>query len=134
MFEVVPESSATVRGSTTAVGLSLTGVTVIVNVCGALASIPPLAVPPSSFARRPTVAVPFAFAASVYVSVPLVATVGTRAEQGGLVFDVISKVTIWAALVGGPGADGRRPAGDGLRAGILEDGLVRALGEARVRR
>ena len=47
------------------VGASLTAVTVIVNVGGAVLSTPPFAVPPSSCAVTVTVAVPFAFAAGV---------------------------------------------------------------------
>src|SRR5439155_694104 len=34
-------------------------------------------------------------------------------------------------LVGRPGRDGRRPAGDSLQAAVFEDGLITALGEAR---
>ena len=39
-------------------GASLTGVTLMVKVCGALVSTPPLAVPPSSWMRTVTVAEP----------------------------------------------------------------------------
>ncbi len=46
-------------------GVSLTGVTEIVNVCSGLVSSPPLAVPPLSFASTPIVAVPFASGAGV---------------------------------------------------------------------
>ena len=46
-------------------GASLTAVTVIVKVCVALVSTPPLAVPPSSVIVTVTVAVPLALAAGV---------------------------------------------------------------------
>ena len=46
-------------------GASLTGVTVIVNVCGALVSTPPLAVPPLSWMLTVTVATPNASGAAV---------------------------------------------------------------------
>ncbi len=46
-------------------GVSLTAATAIVSVWGALVSLPPSAVPPSSWARTVTVAVPLAFAAGV---------------------------------------------------------------------
>ena len=46
-------------------GASLTGVTVMVNVCAALVSTPPLAVPPLSCGKLTvTVAVPLASAAA----------------------------------------------------------------------
>jgi hypothetical protein len=46
-------------------GASFTAVTVIVNVCVALASMPPLAVPPLSLSCTVMVAVPLALAAGV---------------------------------------------------------------------
>ena len=46
-------------------GGSLTGVTVMVKVCGAEVSMPPLAVPPSSIKRTVTVALPLALGATV---------------------------------------------------------------------
>ncbi len=49
---------------------------VIVKVCPALVSTPPLAVPPSSCACTVTVADPVAFAAGVKVKVPFAATAG----------------------------------------------------------
>ena len=54
-----------------ATGASFTGVTVIVKVCAALVSAPPLAVPPLSWIWTVTVAVPLALAAGVYVSLPV---------------------------------------------------------------
>jgi hypothetical protein len=56
------------------------GLTVMVNVWAAEASIPPSAVPPSSFRTTVTVAVPFAFGAGVNVSVPSAATAGDQQE------------------------------------------------------
>jgi hypothetical protein len=46
-------------------GASLTAVTLMVNVCPALVSKPPFAVPPLSLSCTVTVADPFAFAAGV---------------------------------------------------------------------
>ena len=60
-------------------GASLTAVTVIVKVCVALVSTPPLAVPPLSWIVTVTVAVPTAFAAGVKVSVPVGLTAGCGA-------------------------------------------------------
>ena len=55
----------------TNVGSSFTAFTVMVNVCVANVSSPPLAVPPLSLSTTETVATPLAFDASVYVSVPV---------------------------------------------------------------
>lgn len=55
---------------------SATGVTVMVKVCGALVSTPPLAVRPVSYAVTVTVALPLAFNAEVKVSVPSAARAG----------------------------------------------------------
>jgi hypothetical protein len=72
-----PESSFTVTfAPLVKLGASFTGVTVIAKVCGALVSDPPFAVPPLSLNVRVIVALPFAFAAGVYVSVPLALTAG----------------------------------------------------------
>ena len=57
-------------------GGSLTPVTVIVNVCGGLVSMPPFAVPPLSWTVRVTIAEPTASGAGVNVSVPLGLTDG----------------------------------------------------------
>src|SRR5207248_2053535 len=62
-------------------GTSLTAVAVMMNVCGAEVSTPPLAVPPSSLATMVTVAVPLAFGASVYVSVPVTPSMAGSAEK-----------------------------------------------------
>ena len=72
-----PESSATVwSGPLAKLGASLTGVTVMVNVCGSLVSSPPLSVPPSSDSVTVTFATPLAFGARAYVSVPFGETAG----------------------------------------------------------
>ena len=63
---VVPLSSSTVWFAPFVNdGTSFTGVTLIVNVCGADVSTPPLSVPPLSCALTVTVAEPLAFAAKV---------------------------------------------------------------------
>src|SRR4029079_18222843 len=86
--------------SSTATGASLTGVIVIVNVWIALVSKPPLAVPPSSWIRTLTVAVPLAFSAEVYVSVPLAATAGWLLKRALLLF-VTMKSTAWLDSLAG---------------------------------
>src|SRR5262245_25018140 len=68
-------------------GASLTALTVIVKVCGALVSWPPLAVPPLSCRRTVTVALPFAFAAGVYVSVPVADTAGNTPNNASLLVE-----------------------------------------------
>ncbi len=73
-------------------GASFTGVTLIVKVCAALVSMPPLAVPPSSCARTVTVAEPFALRAGVNVNVPFAATAGC-AENSPLLSLVTMKST-----------------------------------------
>ena len=61
-----PASSSTVWSAPfVKLGASLTAVTVIVKVCAALVSTPPLAVPPLSCSVTVTVAVPLALAAGV---------------------------------------------------------------------
>ena len=62
------------------VGGSFTGVMVRVKALVAR-SMPPLSVPPSSCATTVTIAVPFALAAGVKVSVPLEFTVGSTAKS-----------------------------------------------------
>ena len=62
-------------------GVSLTGLTVIVKLCSGDALTPPLRVPPSSYSRTVTVAVPYASAAGVYVSVPSAAMAGCTANS-----------------------------------------------------
>ena len=49
------------------------------------------------------------------------------AENSALLLFVTMKFSVWPALVRRPGADRRRPAGDGLRARVLEHRLIGAL-------
>jgi len=61
-----PASSFTAGGSwAVKTGTSLTAVTLMAKVCGALVSMPPLAVPPSSIRVRVILALPLASAAGV---------------------------------------------------------------------
>src|SRR5918996_4776005 len=83
-------------------GASFTKATVIANVCGALVSTPPFAVPPSSWARTVTVAEPCAEGAGVKVSVPSTATAGCAANRPELSF-VTRNDTDWADSSAGPG-------------------------------
>src|SRR5581483_3510304 len=53
----------------------------MVKFCAALVSLPPLAVPPASWAVTLIVAVPDWYGASVYVSLPLVSTVGATLKR-----------------------------------------------------
>ena len=62
----------------------------MVNVCGGLVSLPPLAVPPLSTALTVTVADPTASSAGVYVSVPFAATPGCTAKSPGLSFETVN--------------------------------------------
>src|SRR5258705_545642 len=73
-------------------GPSFTGVTAMVNVCGALVSSPTLAVPPPSDSITLTVATPVALAASVYVRVAWAARGGWPLKRALLLF-VTLKVT-----------------------------------------
>src|SRR6059036_1051142 len=84
-------------------GGSLTAVTVMINVCGALVSTPPLAVPPLSLAVTVTVAAPLALGADRYVNVPADDTLGCTAKRPLLLL-VTMKVTICPAATssGGP--------------------------------
>src|SRR5437588_12330692 len=84
------------------VGASLTGFTVIVNVSGADVSTPRLVVPPSSFKRTVTVAVPLAFGAGVKLRSPLRLIAGTDENSEGLLFDT-RKVTACDDSFAGPG-------------------------------
>ena len=72
------------------------------NVCGALVSLPPLAVPPLSTARTVTVAPPSASRVGVYVSVPSGAIAGWTAKSPGLLLETV-KVTLSEASSAGPG-------------------------------
>ena len=66
-------------------GASLTDVTVIVKVCGALVSTPPFAVPPVSLSTIVTSALPDTFALSAYDNEPLLNTAGCCENKPGLV-------------------------------------------------
>ena len=83
-------------------GAVFTPVTVIVNVCGADVSTPPLAVPPLSESVSVIVAVPATPGASVYVSVPVDDTAGPALNSAGLVLPVTLKVSVCAASSAGP--------------------------------
>ena len=83
-------------------GALLTAVTVIVKVCGAEVSTPPLATPPLSDKVSVIVAAPAMPGARVYVSVPLVATAGPALKSAALVLPVTLKVSVWAASSAGP--------------------------------
>ena len=63
-------------------------VTLIVKVCGADVSDPPLAVPPSSFNTTVIVAEPLASGAAVYVSVPVGLIAGATLNSGWLLLSV----------------------------------------------
>ena len=75
-------------------GASFTAVTVIMNVCAALVSTPPLAVPPLSDTLNVIVAVPFALAAGVYVSTPFEAIDGEPENNPGFVLPVTVNATV----------------------------------------
>ena len=84
-----------------AAGASFDGVTVMVNICGALVSTPPLRIPPSSWTRTVTVAEPNAFGAGVNVSVPVGLTAGCT-ENNGLLLLVTMKSSAWLDSFAGP--------------------------------
>src|SRR5262249_25895071 len=81
-------------------GASLTGVTVIVKLCGALVSTPPFAVPPSSWRSTVMVALPKALAAGVKESVPVGETAGPAPKRAAFVLPVTWKATVWLASLG----------------------------------
>src|SRR5437899_2100449 len=85
-------------------GASLTAVTLMLKVCGALVSLPPLAVPPLSRATIVMRAVPLALAAAVNVSVPVGAMAGPEENNPGLVLLVTMNVIVWPASFAGPTA------------------------------
>ena len=108
-------SSFVVRLTSEHTGAWLTAVTLMVKVCGALVSTPPLAVPPLSWSTRVIVGHP------VWPRRRRVGQGAGRAdrrlgrEERGVVVAGDLEVDGLARLVGGPGADGGGPAGDGLR-------------------
>ncbi len=75
--------------------------TVIVKVCGALVSTPPLAVPPLSWMRTVTIALPEALAAGVYVSAPAGLIAGWALNRP-LLSLLTRKSTTWPASFDGP--------------------------------
>ena len=117
-------SRTTWSGPFVKLGASLTAVSVIVNVCGGLSSLPPA----SSWAFRVTVDTPFALAAGVYVSVPFEATAGPDEKRSGLP-SVDDERDSLPVLVRGSRTDVRRPAADRLGPGVFEVGLIGALRE-----
>src|SRR4029078_11170558 len=80
----------------------LTAATVIVRVCGALVTAPPPNVPRLSCSLTVTVATPFAFDASVNVSVPAGDTAGWTENRAVLVLETM-KSSACAASSAGPG-------------------------------
>ena len=72
------------------------------KVTAALESSPPFAVPPLSLATTVTVALPNAFAAGAYVSVPPELTAGCVEKRPELVLET-ANVTFWLASLAGPG-------------------------------
>src|ERR1044071_3379121 len=82
-------------------GASFTAFTVMVLVCDADVSLPPLAPPPLSCSVTVIVALPYAFAAGVNVSVPFDATDGCTLKSELLVFVVVN-VTVCPDSSEGP--------------------------------
>src|SRR5579862_303613 len=73
------------------------------NVCEALVSAPPFEVPPLSCRVIVIVAEPLAFAAGVYVKVPVGLIDGPAENNPGFVLPVTLKCTVWADSSDGPG-------------------------------
>src|SRR6185503_21193023 len=84
-------------------GASLTPLMVMVKVCGADVSTPPLAVPPLSLSTIVIVAGPLALAAGVDVKVPVGLIAGPAENRPELVLPVTSKATVWPDSLAGPG-------------------------------
>ena len=101
-----------------------------VNVCGALVSRPPLAVPPSSWAVTVTVLEPVWPDAGVKVRVPVAVDCRLRREQRVVVATDV-EVDGLAGFVARTGRDVGGPPVDGVRAGVLDDRLVGSFGERR---
>src|SRR5438876_9920151 len=83
-------------------GASLTAMTSIVKLCGALVSAPPFAVPPSSCSRTVTCAGPLAFGTAVNVSVP-VGLIAGGAENSPALSDETMKSSDCDASLALPG-------------------------------
>jgi hypothetical protein len=86
--------------SFTAFGGSSTAEIVKVTVCVAEVSTPPFAVPPESWIRNPTVALPFRFDAGVQVRVPVVDTAGPAAKSAVFVFEATWNDSVWPLSLG----------------------------------
>ena len=71
------------------------------NVCGALVSTPPLAVPPLSCSCTVTSVLPLALGAGVNVSVPVAEIAGATVNSAGLA-GVTRKLSVCAASSAGP--------------------------------
>src|SRR5438309_1089272 len=100
--DCAPASSRAVWSAPSAKeGASLTGVIVIVKVCAALVSTPPLAVPPLSLARTVTVAVPRALAARGSAGLPFGETAGWEVNRALLLL-VTRNETAWPDSSAGP--------------------------------
>jgi hypothetical protein len=72
------------------------------NVCSALASTPPFAVPPLSVSLIVIVAVPLALAAGVYVRSPVALIAGPAEKRAAFVLLVTENVSVCPASFGGP--------------------------------
>ena len=101
-------------------GASLTAVTVIVKVCVADVSTPPLAVPPLSCSCTVTVARAVGVRRPACRSACRWRAIAGCAENRRVVVVADDEVERLArSRSAGPALNGRRPAGDGLRAGVL---------------
>src|SRR5205814_2169231 len=97
-----PESSSTVTSPPLVNdGASLTALTVMVKVCGAELSTPPLTVPPSSWRVTVTVALPLASGAG-YKTIIRSADAGWTPQRAALVLPVTVKFTVWPHSFAGP--------------------------------
>ncbi len=124
-------SSFVVRVTFEHTGAWLMTATLMSNVCVALVSTPPLAVPPLSWMRRVIWANPVCPAATVKVSVPSALTAGCVEKRPVLVLPVTSKVRIWPDSLAGPLLMAVAQPDDGVGPGVLVHELAGALGERR---
>ena len=97
LAEALPPVAAPIVGAPGAVASM-----VIVKVCGALVSTPPLAVPPLSCTVTVTVAVPLADGFGVKVSVPFAAMAGCAVKSALFVTEA-AKLTVCHTSRAGPG-------------------------------
>ena len=98
---VALSSEVVVSAMSEIVGASFAALSVMVKVCAAFVSTPPLAVPPLSWTVTVTVALPLAFAAGVKVSAPLAARAGWALKRALALF-VRVKLNVWADSSAGP--------------------------------